>query len=103
MFDNGAKRRIRREKRKMRLIDAEKLLEVMERDSCYPEAYKRLVDEQPTAYKLDKVMEDLEKYAYSDICSACPRCRNFNVEDIRCEQCGALGALELVKRGGYDV
>ena len=87
----------------MRLINADRLKEDIQHSCMTSKDVEALVNEQPTAYELDKVMEDLEKYAYSDICSACPRCRNFNVEDIRCEQCGALGALELVKRGGYDV
>lgn len=36
-----AKRRSGREKRKMRLINADKLKEIIERDFCYPEALKR--------------------------------------------------------------
>lgn len=84
------------------MIDADKLSEAIEREFCYPEAYKKLVDEQPTAYDLDKVMKDLEKYAHSDICNR-SRCRYIDVDDIECENCGALGALEIVRRGGSHV
>ncbi|MCI9453225.1 MAG: hypothetical protein HFG83_05265 [Dorea sp.] len=82
----------------MRLIDADELNKVTERDFCYPEAYKKLVEEQPTAYDLDKVIKELEEYAHSDICYR-NHCRYINADDIDCENCGALGALEIVKRG----
>ena len=105
MFDNGAKRRIRREKRKMRLIDAEELkkqIAAMSIVNNYPadKANKlcELIDNQPTAYDLDKVIKDLEEYAHSDICYQ-NHCRYINADDIDCENCGALGALEIVKRG----
>ncbi len=44
----------------MRLINADKLKEFIESDFCYPEALKKAVDAQPTAYDLEKVIEDLE-------------------------------------------
>lgn len=86
----------------MRLIDADKLIADAEKDFCYPEAFKKMVEAQPTAYDLDKVIEELEKYARSDICNH-SRCRYIDVDDIECENCGALGALEIVKRGRYAV
>ena len=83
----------------MRLIDADELNKVTERDFCYPEAYKKLVEEQPTAYDLDKVIKELEEYAHSDICGSCRSCRiSDDIENIECENCGALGALEIVKK-----
>lgn len=85
----------------MRLIDADELNKVTERDFCYPEAYKKLVEEQPTAYDLDKVIEELEKYARSAICNH-SRCRYIDVDAIECENCGALGALAIVKGGGIQ-
>lgn len=87
----------------MRLIDAEKLVEITERDFCYPEAYKKLVDEQPTAYDIENVMKELESYVRSDICKSCGKCRYTDAGDINCETCGALGALEIVRRGGAYV
>lgn len=60
-----------------------------------------LIDNQPTAYDLDKVIKDLEEYAHSDICGSCRSCRiSDDIENIECENCGALGALEIVKNGG---
>ena len=59
---------------------------------------EQAVAEQPTAYDLDKVIKDLEEYAHSDICYR-NHCRYINADDIDCENCGALGALEIVKRG----
>ena len=60
-----------------------------------------LIDNQPTAYDLDKVIKDLEEYAHSDICGPCRSCRiSDDINNIECENCGALGALEIVKGGG---
>ena len=62
---------------------------------------EQAIAEQPTAYDLDKVIEDLEEYAHSDICGSCRSCRTLDdSDDIECENCGALGALEIVKNGG---
>lgn len=59
------------------------------------------IAEQPTAYDLDKVVKDLEEYAHSDICGSCRSCRiSDDINNIECENCGALGALEIVKGGG---
>ena len=59
------------------------------------------IAEQPTAYDLDKVVKDLEEYAHSDICGPCRSCRiSDDINNIECENCGALGALEIVKGGG---
>lgn len=61
------------------------------------------INNQPTAYDVDKVVEELEKYATSTICnnhkSGCPYRDNGN---ILCENCGALGAIDIVKRGGVE-
>lgn len=45
----------------MRLIDADRLNNVIERSFCYPSAMKQIVDIQPTAYDVNKVVEQLEK------------------------------------------
>lgn len=87
----------------MRLIDAEKLIKDVEKDFYYPEAYKKMIEAQPTAYDLDKVVEDLEEYAYSkDICSRHNGCPYGDDEEIECANCVAIGALEIVKGGGRD-
>lgn len=90
----------------MRLINAEKLIKDVEKDFCYPEAYKKMIEAQPTAYDLDKVLEDLEEYAYSDGLCFCNRNRGCPYKDnekIGCKNCAAIGALEIVKGGGYQV
>ncbi|MCI9025418.1 MAG: hypothetical protein HFG92_13460 [Dorea sp.] len=92
----------------MRLIDAEefkKQIAGMAIVNNYPadKANKmcELIDCQPTAYDVDKVIKDLEEYAHSDICGPCRSCRiSDDIENIECENCGALGALEIVKNGG---
>ena len=84
----------------MRLIDAEKLKENAGRDFCYPEAFKKMVDEQPTAYDLDKVIEDLEELRdgnYDFDC--CP----YKETHISCDKCHMIRAIEVVRRGGYHV
>ena len=90
----------------MRLINADKLKEQFRQlkgeeslAGMFAEEMVKMVEEQPTAYDLDKVVEDLERYARSDICGDCKRCRNIDTDNITCEQCGVLGALEIVKRG----
>lgn len=49
----------------------------------------------------NKIVEQLEEYAHSSICRThkgiCPYRNN---DDMCCENCGAVGALEIVKSGG---
>lgn len=84
----------------MILIDAEKLLNDLKKNALVnvTPGLEEVIKAQPTAYDLDKVVEDLDKYARSDICNH-SRCRYIDIDDIDCENCGALGALEIVKRG----
>ncbi len=83
----------------MRLINAEKLLEDTRKTMGILEEVEEVINAQPTAYDVDKVIEELDKFAHSDICSTCRSCRHIGVDDINCENCGALGTLEIVKRG----
>ena len=62
-----AKRRIKKEIENMRLIDADILLEDMKRRFGIFEEVEEVIHAQPTAYDLDKVIEDLDKFAHSDI------------------------------------
>lgn len=50
----------------MRLINAEKLLEDIKRSCMTSKDVEALVKAQPTVFDLDKVLEDLEEYAYSE-------------------------------------
>jgi len=82
----------------MRLINAEKLLEEIKRSCMTSKDVEALIKAQPTAYDIDKVINELEEFAHSDICYR-NHCRYINADDIDCENCGALCALEIVKRG----
>lgn len=93
----------------MRLIDAEefkKQIAGMAIVNNYPadKANKmcELIDCQPTAYDVDKVVERLEEYAHSNICNLHNGCPYRDNEDINCENCGAIGAVEIVKSGGIE-
>lgn len=84
----------------MRLIDADKLIEDAKRDFCYPEAFEKMVGEQPTAYDVDKVIEDLEELRdgnYGFDC--CP----YMETPISCDKCHMIRAIDVVRRGGYAV
>ena len=84
----------------MRLIDAEKLIKEVEKDFYYPEAYKKMIEAQPTAYDLDKVVEDLEELRdgnYDFDC--CP----YRDTDISCDKCHMIRAVDIVRHGGSQV
>lgn len=94
----------------MRLIDADALQERFEKvkkeserlvDVAQIIGVQAVIDSQPTAYDVDKVMERLEEYEHSNICKThehgCPYLTNYAVS---CENCGAMGAVEIVKSGG---
>lgn len=84
----------------MRLIDAEKLIKDVEKDFYYPEAYKKMIEAQPTAYDLDKVVENLEELRdgnYDFDC--CP----YRDTDISCDKCHIIRAVDIVRHGGSQV
>ena len=84
----------------MRLIDAEKLIKDVEKDFYYPEAYKKMIEAQPTAYDLDKVVEELEELrdgSYDFDC--CP----YRDTDISCDKCHMIRAVDIVRHGGSQV
>lgn len=60
------------------------------------------VSDLPTAYDLEKVVEQLEEYAKSSICYSHDGCPYRDDDSIKCENCGALGALEIVRAGGKE-
>lgn len=91
----------------MRLIDAEKLMEQFEQlkgeeslVSMFTEEMVKMVEEQPTAYDLDKVVEDLEELRdgnYDFDC--CP----YKETSISCDKCHMIRAIDVVRSGGYHV
>lgn len=92
----------------MRLIDADKIdfgkvfIGASDFAKDAREEAQKLIDEQPTAYNADKVVEQLEEYAHSSICKSHDGCPYIGNEDISCENCGAIGALEIAKSGGIE-
>ena len=87
----------------MRLIDADKLLnqgyEIVVDGLQYDTCNKSIdIDTIPTAYDIDKVVEELEKLAdesYRAYCIA------FNSDD-RAEYDAYTDAIEIVKQGGVS-
>ena len=85
----------------MRLIDEEKLMEdiqktITEKSSTID--WMNMIYRQPTAYDVEKVVEQLEELAdesYKAYCIA------FNSDD-RAEYDAYTNAIEIVKGGGVD-
>ena len=46
----------------------------------------------------EKIKEKLEEYAYSKICDSHIGCPYKNIPYIACENCGAIGAIEIVNQ-----
>lgn len=94
-----------------RLIDAEALIEVLQTKPEYliktPQGFEAIVDlignhhkkvievieQQPTAYDVDKVVEELEKGAYTTTDTVC----GGLFEAIRLSS-----AIEIVRKGGVE-
>lgn len=82
----------------MRLIDADEIdfNEVFVGTSEFAEdtrqAGKMLINAQPTAYDVDKVVEELEEYSNADEAE-----RHGTIPVIELDD-----AIEIVKRGGID-
>ena len=93
----------------MRLIDADKLLKETRRDRDYARKngfldmyYERqvLIDRikaQPTAYDVDKVVEELEEIRVKKTCNKEKR----DAKEL-CRICVVDDAIEIVKGGGVD-
>lgn len=89
----------------MRLIDAEKLLDAyaifgitnISREDVRDELYD-LIDNQPTAYDTDKVVEELEKLQKETFSYAFKYNDSFYDGQSR----GLDKAIEIVKRGGSN-
>ena len=81
----------------MRLIDADALIEYVNRryDLCSDEL-RMMIEEQPTAYDVDKVVEELAcNSRFID---------DINEHNIKCISCviGQKTAIDIVKRGGVE-
>lgn len=92
----------------MRLIDADKLINALNLCGCYkyrnPKAYDTLmlyeilgaIEDQPTAYDVDKVIGELEFNSYSKYRSTYDN--PYTGGSVIDED----DAIEIVKRGGVD-
>ncbi len=82
----------------MRLIDVDKLKEAIEEekdDNDYMcrlclESIKEIIDEQPTAFDVDEVVDELKRL---------PKCSIWNHNSDNIDR---TKAVEIVKRGGVD-
>ena len=92
-----------------RLIDADDLLQEFEkenvahnRDIWHITGIKAFIENAPTAFDKEKVVEQLEQYANGKICNMHRNCPHKDNDNIACENCGALGAIDIVKKGGVE-
>ena len=91
----------------MRLIDADTLTEQFEQlkreeslAGMFAEEMVKMVEAQPTAYDLDKVVEDLEELRDGNYDFDCCPYKDTNVS---CDKCHMIRAIDVVRRGGYRV
>ena len=94
-----------------RLIDADKLIKELHEaldGSGYDEDYKDMgIDDfimsQPTAYDVEKVVEELHEFSLNTI----PYCNEMLREDLcddsnDCDYCKLQHAIEIVRKGGVE-
>ena len=89
----------------MRLIDADDFFNRMNNDTdlCAEmefeglKALKKYLDLQPTAYSVDKVVEELEKIRVKKTCNK----EKCDTKEL-CRICVVDDAIDIVKGGGVD-
>lgn len=83
----------------MRLIDADELKRSISQNNKIPRIFQQVINSQPTAYSVDKVVEELEK-AKHEIASE-DYCRSINdkgkCDGRNCFECCAEYLIEIVK------
>lgn len=84
----------------MRLIDADKLIENIHKRSyiskALSEIFETVIDEQPTAYDVDKVVKEINEWTFNaniDVGDGTVMNHNLIVRDT---------AIKIVKRGGKE-
>lgn len=93
-----------------RLIDADKLKEAIEGekdDNDYMcrlclESIKEIIDEQPTAFDVDKVVEQLEEVEKIMTSPVTEDCFGEECRASDCTICLIRKAIEIVKGGGVE-
>jgi competence protein ComGC len=63
------------------------------------EAVIRMIDAQPTAYDVDKVVERLEKLIINNKSVNKTECENMECLSTDCIECMTLHAIEIVREG----
>ena len=83
----------------MRLIDADALKDILLKHGYTTEHNQifRYIDEQPTAYDIGKVVEELERIRAKKTCNK----EKCDTKEI-CRICVVDDAIEIVKRGGKE-
>ena len=93
-----------KDREEMRLIDADALCEKIRKiydgymldEGCTPIDFENMVDEQPTAFDTEKVVEQLScNSRFID---------DINEHNIKCISCviGQKTAIDIVKKGGVE-
>ena len=60
------------------------------------------IEEQPTAYDVDKVVAKMKKELRTSCGMYKEKCPYLGIETVSCERCAILRAIQIVKGGGVD-
>ena len=87
----------------MRLIDADKLIHALCRDyTTGKKTLGQVIDEHPTAFDVDKVVEQLEEVEKIMTSPVTEDCFGEECRASDCTICLISKAIEIVKGGGVD-
>lgn len=86
----------------MRLIDADKIIDSLG-NSDMDFAIGAVIDEQPTVFDVDKVVEQLEEVEKIMTSPVTKDCFGEECRASDCTVCLISKAIEIVKGGGVDV
>ena len=87
----------------MRLIDADKLIHALCRDyTTGKKTLGQVIDEQPTAFDMDKIVEQLEEVEKIMASPVTEDCFGEECRASDCTICLISKAIEIVKGGGVE-
>ena len=87
----------------MRLIDADKLIHALCRDyTTGKKTLGQVIDEQPTAFDMDKIVEQLEEVEKIMTSPVTEDCFGEECRSSDCTICLISKAIEIVKGGGVE-
>lgn len=87
----------------MRLIDADKLIHAFCRDyTTGKKTLGQVIDEQPTAFDMDKIVEQLEEVEKIMTSPVTEDCFGEECRASDCTICLISKAIEIVKGGGVE-